>query len=214
MFPRLGSSVAQLSVVPVRWMHPQEVSHLDTHTAPGYIQTVGTVCVCSTRTFYSMTNRIFMVDDNDVYCGVPFFSLFLSLSPSTISHFASPPYLPGPHRLWECMSLPDEDVYGEIMQQADASALRLFEALVVTLPQTLLQTYVLICTDIGIKSPGTQGLHRECKRNSTCNLQLPSALQSSIMNLLFSCPDHNFTVLVRFHHSHCVVFILVSVVSD
>lgn len=56
------------------------------------------------------------------------------------------------------MCLPDEDVYGEIMQQADASALRLFEALVVTLPQTLLQTYVLICTDIGIKSPGTERL--------------------------------------------------------
>ncbi|CAL9701700.1 unnamed protein product [Knipowitschia caucasica] len=56
-------------------------------------------------------------------------------------------------RLWECMRLPDMDVYGEIMQQADASALRLLEALVVTLPQTLLQTYVLICTDIGIKSP-------------------------------------------------------------
>ncbi|KAM4593423.1 XK-related protein 5-like [Odontesthes bonariensis] len=58
-------------------------------------------------------------------------------------------------RLWECMQLPDEDVYGEIMQQADASALRLFEALVVTLPQTLLQTYVLICTDIGLKSPAS-----------------------------------------------------------
>lgn len=50
MFPRLGSSVAQLSVVPVRWTHPQEVSHLDTHTAPGYIQKVGTVCVCSAKT--------------------------------------------------------------------------------------------------------------------------------------------------------------------
>uniref|UniRef100_A0A672G616 XK-related protein n=1 Tax=Salarias fasciatus TaxID=181472 RepID=A0A672G616_SALFA len=47
-------------------------------------------------------------------------------------------------RLWECMRLPDMDVYGEIMQQADVSALRLFEALVVTLPQTLLKTYVLI----------------------------------------------------------------------
>ncbi|XP_026149799.1 XK-related protein 5b [Mastacembelus armatus] len=58
-------------------------------------------------------------------------------------------------RLWECMRLPDEDVYGEIMQQADVSALRLFEALVVTLPETLLQTYVLICTDIGIKSPAS-----------------------------------------------------------
>ncbi|KAM6950027.1 XK-related protein 5b [Lycodopsis pacificus] len=58
-------------------------------------------------------------------------------------------------RLWECMCLPDVEVYCEIMQQADASALRLFEALVVTLPQTLLQTYVLICTDIGIKSPAS-----------------------------------------------------------
>lgn len=48
----------------------------------------------------------------------------------------------------------DEDVYGYIMQQADVSALRLLEALVVTLPETLLHTYVLICTDIGIKSPG------------------------------------------------------------
>lgn len=56
-------------------------------------------------------------------------------------------------RLGECMRLPDMDVYGEIMQQADVSALRLLEALVVTLPETLLQTYVLICTDIGVKSP-------------------------------------------------------------
>lgn len=52
------------------------------------------------------------------------------------------------------MCQPDEDVYGYIMQQADVSSLRLFEALVVTLPETLLHTYVLICTDIGIKSPG------------------------------------------------------------
>ncbi|XP_077421005.1 XK-related protein 5b [Vanacampus margaritifer] len=58
-------------------------------------------------------------------------------------------------RLWDCMRLPDMDVYGEIMQQADVSALRLFEALVVTLPETLLHTYVLICTDIGIKSPAS-----------------------------------------------------------
>ncbi|XP_034043655.1 XK-related protein 5b [Thalassophryne amazonica] len=58
-------------------------------------------------------------------------------------------------RMWECMRLPDEDVYSEIMQQADVSALRLFEALVVTLPETLLQTYVLICTDIGLKSPAS-----------------------------------------------------------
>ncbi|KAM4602682.1 XK-related protein 5b [Polymixia lowei] len=58
-------------------------------------------------------------------------------------------------RLFECMRLPDEDVYVELMQQADVSALRLFEALVVTLPQTLLHTYVLICTDIGVKSPAS-----------------------------------------------------------
>ncbi|XP_061523034.1 XK-related protein 5-like isoform X1 [Phycodurus eques] len=58
-------------------------------------------------------------------------------------------------RLWECMRLPDMDVYGEIMQQADVSALRMLEALVVTLPETLLHTYVLICTDIGIKSPAS-----------------------------------------------------------
>ncbi|XP_028294637.1 XK-related protein 5b [Gouania willdenowi] len=56
-------------------------------------------------------------------------------------------------RLWECMRLSGYDLYGDIMKQADASALRLLEALVVTLPETLVQTYVLICTDIGIKSP-------------------------------------------------------------
>ncbi|XP_061820287.1 XK-related protein 5b [Nerophis lumbriciformis] len=58
-------------------------------------------------------------------------------------------------RLWECMRLPDMDAYGEIMQQADVSALRMLEALVVTLPETLLHTYVLICTDIGVKSPAS-----------------------------------------------------------
>ncbi|XP_062243235.1 XK-related protein 5b [Platichthys flesus] len=58
-------------------------------------------------------------------------------------------------RLLECMHLPDEDLYGEIMQQADVSGLRLLEALMVTLPQTLLTTYVLICTDIGLKSPAS-----------------------------------------------------------
>ncbi len=98
-------------------------------------------------------------DDNDVYGDISFFSLSLSLS--TRLHFASPPLISCMHRLFECMTLPDEDVYGEIMQQADASALRLFEALVVTLPQTLLHTYVLICTDIGIKSPGTKRPSRE-----------------------------------------------------
>uniref|UniRef100_A0A3B4GIF6 XK-related protein n=1 Tax=Pundamilia nyererei TaxID=303518 RepID=A0A3B4GIF6_9CICH len=65
-------------------------------------------------------------------------------------------------RLWECMHLPDEDTYSEIMQQADASAIRLFEALVVTLPETLLHAYVLICTDIGVKSPGTSVCFAVC----------------------------------------------------
>lgn len=78
MFPRLGSSVAQLSVVPVRWMHPQEVSHLDTHTAPGYIQTVGPVCVCSTRTVYSITEHSWLMIMM-IMC-VLWCSLFLSFS--------------------------------------------------------------------------------------------------------------------------------------
>lgn len=79
------------------------------------------------------------------------------------------------------MTLPDMDVYGEIMQQADASALRLLEALVVTLPETLLQTYVLICTDIGIKSPGTQrpqGQPKICLLNDSA---LESMLHTSCL---------------------------------
>ncbi|XP_036819038.1 XK-related protein 5 isoform X1 [Oncorhynchus mykiss] len=56
-------------------------------------------------------------------------------------------------RLWETMTSAREDQCSEIMQQADVSALRLLEALVVTLPQTVLQTYVLICTDVGLSSP-------------------------------------------------------------
>ncbi|KAL0969824.1 hypothetical protein UPYG_G00232770 [Umbra pygmaea] len=56
-------------------------------------------------------------------------------------------------RLWETMSSSGEDLCIDIMQQADVSALRLLEALLVTLPQTILQIYVLICTDIGLKSP-------------------------------------------------------------
>lgn len=75
----------------------------------------------------------------------------IKISPSLSLY---PSIFRGLYRLWECMCQPDEDVYGYIMQQADVSALRLFEALVVTLPETLLHTYVLICTDIGIKSPG------------------------------------------------------------
>lgn len=41
MFPRVGSSMAKLSVVPVRWTHLQEVSHMDTHPASGHFQKVG-----------------------------------------------------------------------------------------------------------------------------------------------------------------------------
>ncbi|XP_036406340.1 XK-related protein 5a [Megalops cyprinoides] len=40
-----------------------------------------------------------------------------------------------------------------VMQQADVSALRLIEALLLTLPQTLLQTYILVTTDVGLLSP-------------------------------------------------------------
>lgn len=41
-----------------------------------------------------------------------------------------------------------------VMQQADVAALWLLEALVLTLPQSLLQAYVVMSTDVGIASPG------------------------------------------------------------
>uniref|UniRef100_A0A671PY94 XK-related protein n=1 Tax=Sinocyclocheilus anshuiensis TaxID=1608454 RepID=A0A671PY94_9TELE len=41
----------------------------------------------------------------------------------------------------------------EVMQNADLSALRLLEVLLMTLPQTLLQTYALTITDYGLSSP-------------------------------------------------------------
>lgn len=41
-----------------------------------------------------------------------------------------------------------------IMQQADVAALWLLEALVLTLPQSLLQAYVTVSTDVGVMSPG------------------------------------------------------------
>ncbi|XP_048842508.1 XK-related protein 5a [Brienomyrus brachyistius] len=40
-----------------------------------------------------------------------------------------------------------------VMQQADVSALRLLEALLFTLPQTLLHTYILVTSDVGLLSP-------------------------------------------------------------
>ncbi|KAJ7988086.1 hypothetical protein DPEC_G00319980 [Dallia pectoralis] len=62
-------------------------------------------------------------------------------------------------RLWDCMmSVWDmQGTAGElgaaVMQQADVSALRLLEALVLTLPQALLQTYILAVTDVELDSP-------------------------------------------------------------
>lgn len=41
-----------------------------------------------------------------------------------------------------------------VMQQADVAALWLLEALFVTLPQSLLQAYIVVSTDVGIGSPG------------------------------------------------------------
>lgn len=51
-----------------------------------------------------------------------------------------------------------------VMQQADVAALWLLEALILTLPQSLLQAYVLVSTDVGIMSPGslTLALHDVC----------------------------------------------------
>ncbi|KAM4600847.1 XK-related protein 5a [Polymixia lowei] len=62
-------------------------------------------------------------------------------------------------RLWDCMRsvFHMQGSVGElgmaVMQQADVAALWLLEALVLTLPQSLLQAYVVVSTDVGIMSP-------------------------------------------------------------
>lgn len=67
---------------------------------------------------------------------------------------------PSRGRLWDCMRfvLHRQDSVAElgasIMQQADVAALWLLEALVLTLPQSLLQAYVIVSTDVGLISPG------------------------------------------------------------
>lgn len=69
---------------------------------------------------------------------------------------------PPPGRLWDCMRcvLRRQDSVAElgvaVMQQADVAALWLLEALVLTLPQSLLQAYYVVATDVGIMSPGEQ----------------------------------------------------------
>ncbi|KAJ8402860.1 hypothetical protein AAFF_G00361740 [Aldrovandia affinis] len=63
------------------------------------------------------------------------------------------------NRLWDCMGSiwrmqgSAGELSAVVMQQADVSALRLLEALLLTLPQTLLQTYILFTTDVGFLSP-------------------------------------------------------------
>lgn len=67
---------------------------------------------------------------------------------------------PSSGRLWDCMRsvLRRQDSVAEhgasVMQQADVAALWLLEALVLTLPQSLLQAYVVVSTDVGVISPG------------------------------------------------------------
>ncbi|XP_004083629.1 XK-related protein 5 [Oryzias latipes] len=62
-------------------------------------------------------------------------------------------------RLWDCMKsvLRRQGSVSElgvvVMQQADVAALWVLEALVLTLPQSLLQAYVVVSTDVGITSP-------------------------------------------------------------
>lgn len=67
---------------------------------------------------------------------------------------------PSSGRLWDCMKsvLRRQGSVSElgvvVMQQADVAALWVLEALVLTLPQSLLQAYVVVSTDVGITSPG------------------------------------------------------------
>ncbi|XP_028858845.1 XK-related protein 5a [Denticeps clupeoides] len=62
-------------------------------------------------------------------------------------------------RFWDCMGAvwQTQGSVGElgtaVMQQADVAGLRLLEGLLLTLPQTLLQTYVLVATDVGVSPP-------------------------------------------------------------
>ncbi|XP_037305882.2 XK-related protein 5a [Pungitius pungitius] len=62
-------------------------------------------------------------------------------------------------RFWDCTRsvLRMQDSVAElgaaVMQQADVAALWLLEALVLTLPQSLLQAHVVVSTDVGIMSP-------------------------------------------------------------
>nr|XP_020443977.1 XK-related protein 5 isoform X2 [Monopterus albus] len=62
-------------------------------------------------------------------------------------------------RLWDCMRSvlrmqgSVAELGAAVMQQADVAALWLLEALILTLPQSLLQAYVVVSTDVGIMSP-------------------------------------------------------------
>ncbi|KAA0708262.1 XK-related protein 5 [Triplophysa tibetana] len=57
-------------------------------------------------------------------------------------------------RLWDCgMGEWTQSHAQEVMHHADASALRLLEVLLMTLPQTFIQTYVLTAPGYGLSSP-------------------------------------------------------------
>lgn len=85
--------------------------------------------------------------DFDIILSLRRLSLFRCLSPSA-------------GRLWDCMRSvlhmqgSVAELGAAVMQQADVAALWLLEALVLTLPQSLLQAYVVVSTDVGIMSPG------------------------------------------------------------
>ncbi|XP_077567522.1 XK-related protein 5a [Stigmatopora nigra] len=62
-------------------------------------------------------------------------------------------------RLWDCMRYVSHmhgsiaELGAVVMLQADVAALWLLEALVVSLPQSLLQAYIVVSTDVGVMSP-------------------------------------------------------------
>lgn len=87
-------------------------------------------------------------------------------------------------RLWDCSrsewTAPgsSQSHAQEVMQHADASALRLLEVLLMTLPQTLLQTYALTAPGFGLSSPGLSWwvlwLHTELKHIKTTFCRIKS----------------------------------------
>lgn len=141
-----------------------------THTALGHLQKVRSVRHRLSSDTILYHYRIYKEEHRKNSININ-----LSLKPSPggycVSHLWYLSLSPSSGRLWDCIKavLRRQDSVAElgaaVMQQADVAALWLLEALVLTLPQSLLQAYVVVSTDVGIMSPGKRivlALHLAC----------------------------------------------------